>query len=745
MDNSIYLKLFNLVKTNNWTEFKKILSENDKLNLNIRDDNDNYLINFIILNNKIDILEIFLNKKCKIDIIDSDNRSILYTPIKYDYYEIVDLLLKYESDIVGISNTDIQDSKGYYPIHYTIFCKNIKMLKLFKKYNKSFNKVDFENNSLLHLAIKSNSSEIFDYILENTNIFDSKNIYGENEFRYTVNYENLNFTKKLYEKNIDINNQDYKNEITSIMYSIILDNIEIFKYLLNKAQLNLQDNLGNNILHYAITLNKINYLNDIIDFIKSKNIDLINFNNTNIFGKTILHLLIEKIQLNKYILETVDLNYIIKNSKLNIQDNTGSTSFLLLCKYNLWNKFQDILLTKKINYKISNLSNENCIDFIKDEKKDKFYSLITNSYLNYIRDSDILYTDNFYNICKKKISYYKRNDLNEYLEDITLKTTDKDICFDTLKYLIINNKINAPSRKQTYCLEINELKKLSKLNLFYTGSRIDILFGLIYLLNTFNNTSSSISENFYENNEILNYYLNYKNIKIKNDFLNFEIIWDGQKIFYPNNLDKEINKFKTDDKKRFYIIPIGIELGGKAHANILIYDKEKNSMERFEPHGNTYPKNFYYFPKKLDDFLKQHFSKLFSKLNYIDIKTILPKIGFQTLELLEHSKNKQLGDPGGFCAVWCIWYAYNRIKYDNIENTKLVNKLIQKINLNNISLKNIIRNFSKEIIIIRDELLTKSDLNIDIWINNSYEEDKYLSLINNILNYLKTSSNNKEN
>ena len=32
-----------------------------------------------------------------------------------------------------------------------------KVLKLFKKYNKSFNKLDSENNTLLHLGIKSNS------------------------------------------------------------------------------------------------------------------------------------------------------------------------------------------------------------------------------------------------------------------------------------------------------------------------------------------------------------------------------------------------------------------------------------------------------------------------------------------------------------------------------------------------------------------------------------------------------------
>ena len=61
--------------------------------------------------------------------------------------------------------------------------------------------------------------------------------------------------------------------------------------------------------------------------------------------------------------------------------------------------------------------------------------------------------------------------------------------------------------------------------------------------------------------------------------------------------------------------------------------------------------------------------------------------------------------------------------------------------MNNISFKNIIRNFSKEIIFIRDQILIKSELNIDTWINTSYEYSKYLDLVDNISNYINTLSN----
>ena len=58
----------------------------------------------------------------------------IYSKGKYDYIEIIELLLKYDSSIVGISNTEIKDNNGNYSIHYAINCKNLNALKLFKKY-----------------------------------------------------------------------------------------------------------------------------------------------------------------------------------------------------------------------------------------------------------------------------------------------------------------------------------------------------------------------------------------------------------------------------------------------------------------------------------------------------------------------------------------------------------------------------------------------------------------------------------
>ena len=143
-----------------------------------------------------------------------------------------------------------------------------------------------------------------------------------------------------------------------------------------------------------------------------------------------------------------------------------------------------------------------------------------------------------------------------------------------------------------------------------------------------------------------------------------------------------------------------------------------------------FPYKFNYNPIKLDELLRSKFSNIFSDCKYYYPNDFLPKIGFQLLESYDYLK--KIGDPGGFCAVWCIWYSYMRIKYDMLDNKKLVIKLIQKIKENNISYKTIVRNFAKKIIDIRDKYLSESKMDINIWLNSNYDLNLYNHLILNI-------------
>jgi len=99
---------------------------------------------------------------------------------------------------------------------------------------------------------------------------------------------------------------------------------------------------------------------------------------------------------------------------------------------------------------------------------------------------------------------------------------------------------------------------------------------------------------------------------------------------------------------------------------------------------------------------------------------------------LNNRKTKKIGDPGGFCAVWCVWYINMRLKYDMLDRIKLVKKLIQKIKEENIPFKTLVRNYAKKIIDIRDEVLVESNLDINDWLNSNYELPVYENFIINI-------------
>ena len=244
-------------------------------------------------------------------------------------------------------------------------------------------------------------------------------------------------------------------------------------------------------------------------------------------------------------------------------------------------------------------------------------------------------------------------------------------------------------------------------NASYLGITLDIIGGLLLLKD---NIKTSLDLDIINNSNLSSFYTS--NRIIRNDFLNFEIIWAYQTIFFPIGLDTLFKSF-LDSKCRYFVIPIGIELAHGSHSNILIYDKTSNSLERFEPDGSKPPNSFYYFPDELDTYIYQYFNNLI-QLEYFTPDTS-PRISFQRYEIME--SNARISDPRGYCGAWCSWYAYQRIK-SGISMPKLIPKLLQKIRGNNMSFKQVVRNYANQMANERDILLKKANLTIEDWFNN---------------------------
>jgi ankyrin repeat protein len=707
MSNIILEKqIFDLIKKQEFDEIYKMIKNKKITKLDFKDENYNYFIQYMVTFNRIDIIKLILEMKesinIRIDILDIDGRSILYNCIKYNNIDLILLLLEYDKTNIGISILDIPDRLGLTSLHYTVVFNNFTAFKLLLE-NKADPYIQSKAGMNVFItALTYKRNDMILYLIDNRYKINFTNNSGETLLQVAINYNNMDICKILLNSSItlklDNNSSDYG--LTALHQTIILDNIDIYILLLDRnVDVNMADFHGNLPLHYIFIYNRINYLN----YIFKKQLQ---FNKTNINGETPLHILLDMPDIMD--IDPIILDRIIMETDLNIQNNMGISCFAKIISNNLMNRFKDILAIKPLNFFITDL-----------KLTDDIIDILVTSYYNMIQSNkDELILD-----WEKFCSTDNINDLKKIIK--TNKTTSVEICKDMIREIIVKEKRTLPL--------------INKINLhfdngiytnycFYTGSPIDVLFGLILLKNDFSNSGLGVILD-YPLTVNINLETYYKKIGLdypyKLDFSNIEIIWSYMKMFFPSYFDDMILKY-INNKDIYYIaIPIGIETATGSHANILFWDKKNNTIERFEPNGSNYPMGMNYNPELLDSLLFNKFTQYDPNIKYIPPYKFLPTIGFQIYENLETSKCKKIGDPNGFCAVWCIWWVYQRIININnmIPHDMIAHNMIEKIKIDGDSFKTIIRNFSKKITDIRDSYLKKVDIDINDWIVGNYSDN----------------------
>lgn len=129
--------------------------------------------------------------------------------------------------------------------------------------------------------------------------------------------------------------------------------------------------------------------------------------------------------------------------------------------------------------------------------------------------------------------------------------------------------------------------------------------------------------------------------------------------------------------KRMTIIPIGLyDVDHEGHANMMVYDAEKHTLERFEPHGKMSPEE--YNPTGLDKTLRK-FAKILDKdAIYIPPSQICPVQGPQTVETV----TEQIFGTGlqiGSCGIWSLLYADLRLSKPNIAQSTIIKFMTDRI------------------------------------------------------------------
>ena len=138
------------------------------------------------------------------------------------------------------------------------------------------------------------------------------------------------------------------------------------------------------------------------------------------------------------------------------------------------------------------------------------------------------------------------------------------------------------------------------------------------------------------------------------------------------------------------LMVIGLPNGG-LHATLVIYDFKRNIIERFDPYGDTS-----LLDKDIDIILKKEL-KYDKNIKYCDTSCYFPVAGFQTLSNEDNIFNQKMGDFGGFCLAWCLWYIEHRLKNININPKILIRKTLNKIMEMKLKPDEYIRNYANNI------------------------------------------------
>jgi ankyrin repeat protein len=713
--------IFNLIYENKLDDFLKLIKENkQEIDLDVYDDKNIYIIQYIININRADILEfIFYNFDTRIDIIDNDGRNLLYYPIKFNFTKIIDLIIKKNKESIGIDILDIRDRLGFTSLHYTCIFNNFDTMRKLYKNDSDIFISNNNNDNLFDLCLKYKRNNFLLYLFDNEfkkGNFTFINAKDENIFYNALVYENNEIVSYLikfkeYIQNI-MNHKEPEFGLTILHQMVITNNNKHIITLLDYGiDINIQDSYGNYPYHYAILENNITFLKIIINGNYK-----INYNSTNINGETILHLFLSNTDDN--ILNDSDMKSIllklIENTNLNIQTNDGITCLHLLIDNNiiLDNDIIKILESgnKELNIFISDNENVNGMERI--GKNNNIIDVIVNSYFNRLK----IIKDEL-NIDWEK--FCAVNDVNNIIKSLNRRSGDGDIlCKEKIRKTILEDNNSIPRYDDLNLNFDNDI--VMNNNCFYTGSTLDIVFGLIFL-NKFSNVNFILSYPLSENSKLTEYYKKIGNYNpAKFEFNNVEILWSYHKLILIENFDSllidSINK-----NRRFIVIPLGIELAEGSHANIIIIDREMKTIERFEPYGANEPRNFPYNKILLDSLLKSKLQQLLSGFKYMEPKDYLPTIGFQMLEIINENKCKMIGDPNGYCAVWCVFYVKYRLENPDVKPNKLVYKIINNIKLQNKNFKSVIRNFSKNISSLRDNFLKKYNIDVNDWMNSNYD------------------------
>ena len=144
---------------------------------------------------------------------------------------------------------------------------------------------------------------------------------------------------------------------------------------------------------------------------------------------------------------------------------------------------------------------------------------------------------------------------------------------------------------------------------------------------------------------------------------------DSGELIIPAELKNKIKECMNSDIRFIYFTLMLVQKKtneGISHANIIVIDLFKNTVERFEPYGSITED----MDESTNDAIENRLLKILElkKFNYIRPLDISPKLGPQ----------KKADAYGGMCVTFSMLYLQLRLMNPDIDQKELVNYLLKK-------------------------------------------------------------------
>ena len=176
-------------------------------------------------------------------------------------------------------------------------------------------------------------------------------------------------------------------------------------------------------------------------------------------------------------------------------------------------------------------------------------------------------------------------------------------------------------------------------------------------------------------------------------------------LFVYKGIKEKFVKCRNDSSKRFIIVPLWIRFTRSkfGHANIIIYDKKTQTVERYEPNGpqKDIP-NKKIIQEQIDHSLTNFFldsGYIKNSKDYYAPMDMCPHWSVWQTGLIGHQRMQVLEKKGfmGSCATWTVWYTDYRLSHPDLDRHQAFKQSFENLKKSSPSFTQFIKDYFAQI------------------------------------------------